>query len=200
MPPTESLSYSALRDPIQNVMVQRYRDIAVVMTRFAKSIGVDRKMDTRGHLLEVSYILKKIPQDGVLVAYYRFKDIQNKGRIRVDPIGRGSITRETEPIPADPASDPTYINRNVFSAGSFCSIQDEDIDKWKGNTARVTAFFKAPRGVLTMESGSRVFPLNARGEGEQGAKVEWDLNEADQDLSFLVQYASDGLYSVGEKM
>ena len=64
----------------------------------------------------------------------------------------------------------------------------------------MTAFFKAPRGVLTMENGSLVFPLNARGEGERDAKVEWDLNEADQDLSFLVQYASDGLYSVGEKM
>ena len=96
MPPSESLSHSAVRDPIQSVLVQRYRDVAVVTTRFAKSIGVDRKMDSRGHLLEVSVLVKNYPADAVLVAYYRFKDVQNRGKIHLNPTGHSTVVREAE--------------------------------------------------------------------------------------------------------
>lgn len=200
MPPTESLSHSAVRDPIQSVLVQRFSDVAVVTTRVAKSIGVDKKMDSRGHLLEVSVTVKNYPTDAVLVAYYRFKDIQNRGKIHVNPTGHSTVVRESEPLPNDPAADPTYLNRNVFAAGSFSFIQDEDLNPWKSNTARVTAFFRTARGVLTMENGSMVFPLHARGVLEDGEKAAWDLDATEQELSFLVQYASNGVFSVGEKL
>lgn len=200
MPPTESLSHSAVRDPIQSVLVQRFSDVAVVTTRVAKSIGVDKKMDSRGHLLEVSVTVKNYPTDAVLVAYYRFKDIQNRGKIHVNPTGHSTVVRESEPLPNDPAADPAYLNRNVFAAGSFSFIQDEDLNPWKSNTARVTAFFRTARGVLTMENGSMVFPLHARGVLEDGEKAAWDLDATEQELSFLVQYANNGVFSVGEKL
>ena len=189
-----------MRDPLQGVLVQRYGDVAVVTTRLVKSIGVDKKTDSRGHMIEVSIDVKKYPADAVLVAYYRFKDIQNGGKIHVNPAGHNTVLREAEPMPANPADDPTYLNRNVFSAGSFSFIQDEDVNPLKSNTARVTAFFRTPRGVLTMENGSMVFPLHARGVPETGEDTTWDLDATEQELSFMVQYATDGVFGVGEKL
>lgn len=90
MAPSQPLSFSALRGPLVNVMVQRYSPAVTVVTRVIKSINVNKKIPSRGHLIDQSIFIKQSPSEGDLVLVHRLQDIQNKNRIHVDVNGYGT--------------------------------------------------------------------------------------------------------------
>lgn len=187
-----------------NVMVQHYGDSVDSVTRFVRSIGVDKKITSRSHLLDCSFNIKKKPEEGELVAYVRLKDVHNRNLIHVTTNGMEYDLRQTQEVTGEPEKD--YFLKNVFPASSGVYIQDEDIDRTKGDIARISAFFSAPRGVTTMEEGSLVFPLTVGGKKSKPVEEEdeefrmYDLNHDYQHIALSIQHSDKGLMAINEKM
>ena len=109
--PQEPLSFSALRGPLLNVMIQRYSSAVTVITRVIKSVSVSKKTASRGHLIDQSILLSAPVSDGDLVLVSRLEDIHNNLRVHVDLNGRGMQVRQGEAIPSDETALADWASR-----------------------------------------------------------------------------------------
>ena len=109
--PQEPLSFSALRGPLLNVMIQRYSSAVTVITRVIKSVSVSKKTASRGHLIDQSILLSAPVSDGDLVLVSRLEDIHNNLRVHVDLNGRGMQVRQGEAIPSDETALEDWASR-----------------------------------------------------------------------------------------
>ena len=186
-----------------NVYVQRYGDYVHAISRFVRSVGVEKKSTSRVQLFDCSFNVLQKPAEGDLVAYFRFKDVHNKNRIYTDPNGRQFEKHQLESVSEEPSTD--FFAKNVVPAGSAAYIQDEDIDRTKADISRVIALFGTPRGVTTMEEGSLVFPLTVGGKSSAGAASEetvkqYDMNRGYQHIALSVQHSTKGEFMLNEKV
>ena len=197
-----------MRGSLMNLMVHHYSTYATTVTRFVRSIGIDKKGISRGHLLDCTINVKKKPNDGDLVLYFRLKDIHNQHIIHTEASGMEYVPIQTADY-AEPL-DPAYLEQNVVPATTGAYIQDEDVDRTKGDISRLSAYFTATRGITTMEEGSLVFPLTVTGikseskeeeeESEEEETPQYDMNRGFQQIAFSIQRSDKGIFTLNEKM
>ena len=99
---------------------------------------------------------------------------------------------------------------NVVPATTGAYIQDEDVDRTKGDISRLSAYFTATRGITTMEEGSLVFPITVTGikseskeeeeESEEEETPQYDMNRGFQQIAFSIQRSDKGIFTLNEKM
>ena len=174
-----------------------------MVTRVIKSINVNKKIPSRGHLIDQSIFIKQSPSEGDLVLVHRLQDIQNKNRIHVDVNGYGTQLREAEVLPEDPVKAASWTHRNVFAASNEVFIQDEDLDRSKQDVARASFYFDRPRGVMVTE-GTVFIPLTMGGVTRDvpvnDDEKRVDLNIAEQQVAMMIERSDKGLFANSEKL
>ena len=184
-------------------MVQRYSPSVTVVTRIIKSVNVNKKIASRGHLIDQSIILKDRVSEGDLVLVHRLQDIHNLNRIHVDLNGYGTQLREAEPIPENPTEAAAWAHRSHFAATNEVFIEDEDLDRSKQDVARASFYFDRPRGVMVTE-GTVMIPLTMGGvtrdtpENEEEKRI--DLNIVEQQVALMIERSNKGLFANSEKL
>ena len=184
-------------------MVQRFSPSVTVITRIIKSVNVNKKIPSRGHLIDQSILIKQSISEGDLVLVHRLRNIHNQNRIHVDLNGRGSQIRVAETLPNDPTEAASWVHRNVFATTNEAFIQDEDLDPLKQDITRASLYFDRPRGVLvsegsvfvplTMGGVTRVVPVNEE-------EKRFDLNIAEQQVAMMIERSEKGLFANSEKL
>lgn len=94
-----------------NIMIQRYSPSVTVITRVIKSVNVNKKVASRGHLIDQSILLKDPIPEGDLVLIHRLKDIHNQCTVHVDVNGRGTRRVQTETMPSHTSELNSWIQR-----------------------------------------------------------------------------------------